>query len=188
MESWIERGVNTLRRGGTILYPTDTIWGLGCDAANARAVTQLYTLKQRSEAKSMLVLVSSTAMLCRYVAPVPPLALQLIESASKPLTIIYPRANGLASNLLAEDGSVGIRIVHHALCQQLIEGLGGALVSTSANVSGQAYGGSFGAIPQSLKQGVDLTFPMAFDTSTATSGSRIVKLSADGSEYTILRD
>ncbi|MCF0178365.1 MAG: threonylcarbamoyl-AMP synthase [Bacteroidales bacterium] len=128
--------IETLKQGGIILYPTDTVWGLGCDATNADAVSRIFEIKKRADSKSLITLVSDADMLCRYVKEIPQMALQLIEVNDKPMTIIYPEGVGLAPNLLAADGSVGIRIPMHDFCRFMIKGFGKPIVSTSANISG----------------------------------------------------
>ena len=127
----------TILEGGIILYPTDTIWGIGCDATNPDAVQKVYQLKQRSDHKSMLVLMNGISMLSRYLDRIPESAKEIIASAVKPTTIIYPGAKNFAPNLLAEDGSIGIRITSDPFCQQLIELTDKPIVSTSANISGK---------------------------------------------------
>lgn len=149
------RAVETLKKGGIILYPTDTVWGIGCDASNPEAVKKIYNLKQRADSKSMLVLVGSEGELQRTVEEVPDAAWMLIEAAVKPLTIIYDRPKGLASNLLAEDGSVGIRIADEVFSRTLCQRLRQPLVSTSANISGHKTPRTFAEIDDEIKNGVD---------------------------------
>src|SRR5512133_346010 len=127
------KAVETLQKGGIILYPTDTIWGLGCDATNRDAVARIYSIKQRRDEKSMLVLLDDAEKLYDYVKQVPDIAWNLIEVADKPLTLIYPGAQNLAENLIAEDGSIGIRIVKDEFCRKLISWFRKPIVSTSAN-------------------------------------------------------
>ena len=124
MEEELKNTIEILRKGGSILYPTDTVWGLGCDARNKEAVSKLFKIKQRVEYKSMVILVSDEAMLTRYVKEVPAIAWELIESAEEPLTIIYPNGRMLAENLVAADGSVGIRLVKDDFCKKLIHKFG----------------------------------------------------------------
>ena len=147
--------IEILKNGGTILYPTDTIWGIGCDATNEEACLKILDLKNRPEGKSFIVLVDSFAMLERYIPEFHEVCYDLVDFASKPLTIIYPSANGLAPSVLAEDGSVGIRITKDPLCRKLIQGLRKPLVSTSANLSGENTPISFGDIHPTIKSGVD---------------------------------
>ncbi len=132
----VDEAVKVLKDGGVILYPTDTIWGLGCDATNPKAVEKIYQIKQRIDSKSLIILVNGLDMLYRHVKEVPEVADQLIEVSDKPLTIIYPGAIALAPNVIAGDGSVGIRIPDHVFCQRLLYRFRKPIVSTSANISG----------------------------------------------------
>ena len=144
-----------MNEGGVILYPTDTIWGIGCDATNEEAVRRVYEIKQRSDSKAMLVLVDSAVKVDFYVQDVPEVAWDLIEVADKPLTIIYSGARNLAPNLLAEDGSVGIRVTNEEFSKRLCQQFRKAIVSTSANVSGQPSPANFSEITEELKSLVD---------------------------------
>ena len=154
-EKIIQKALVHLRNGNTILYPTDTIWGIGCDATNGDAVSKVFCIKQRSDVKSMLLLASSVTMLRKYVATVPGKALQLMADEQRPLTIIYPDARNLPSALIAEDGSIGIRITRNAFCKELITRLDKPLVSTSANFSGIPYPESFDEIDPKIIEIVD---------------------------------
>jgi L-threonylcarbamoyladenylate synthase len=136
MNSEIHKIIEILNGGGIILYPTDTIWGIGCDATNRSAVEKVYNIKQREDTKAMLVLIESQMRLQQYITEVPEIAYQLIEVSDKPLTIIYPGAKNLAQNLIGMDGSVGIRIPNDEFCQQLLARFKKPIVSTSANISG----------------------------------------------------
>ena len=140
-----------MREGGVILYPTDTIWGIGCDATNEDAVRRVYEIKQRQDSKAMLVLVDSSVKVDFYVRDVPEVAWDLIDLADKPLTIIYSGARNLAANLLAEDGSVGIRVTNEDFSKRLCQQFRKAIVSTSANVSGQPSPGNFSEISEDIK-------------------------------------
>ena len=137
MQDDIKNALEVLRKGGVILYPTDTIWGIGCDATNDAAVKRVYEIKKRADSKSMLVLMENLNLLERYMQEVPEIAYSLIEVTEKPMTIIYPDAKNLAPNLLGEDGSVGIRITSERFTQQLIQRFRKPIVSTSANISGE---------------------------------------------------
>ena len=139
----MEKIIDILKSGGTILYPTDTIWGIGCDATNPEAVKRVYDIKKRADSKAMLVLVDSTVKVNFYVSDVPAVAWDLIEFTTKPLTIIYDGARNLAENLLAEDGSVGIRVTAEEFSKQLCFRFRKAIVSTSANISGQPSPANF---------------------------------------------
>lgn len=154
-EEDLKQAVKTLKEGGIILYPTDTVWGIGCDARNAEAVAKIYRLKQREDSKSMLVLVGSEGMLQRTVTDIPEIAWQLIDVAVNPMTIIYDHPVGVADNLKAEDGSLGIRITSEKFSRTLCERLRGPLVSTSANISGKPTPKTFAEISSDIKNGVD---------------------------------
>ncbi len=170
----------TLKRGGIILYPTDTVWGIGCDATNAEAVKRIFELKKRADSKSMLVLVGSEGELQRTVENVPETAWMLIEAAVNPLTIIYDRPKGLAANLLAEDGSVGIRITGELFSRTLCQKLRHPLVSTSANVSGKKTPRIFSEIDEEVLQGVDYVVKYGQNDTTAHKPSNIIKVSDSG--------
>src|SRR5512135_2173629 len=131
----IRAAVETLKKGGIILYPADTIWGLGCDATNEDAVRKIFRIKERQDAKSMLVLLDDENKLTGYVTEIPEIAWSILEVTEKPITIIYPGARNLAAGLVAEDGSIGIRIVKDDFCRQMIRTFGKPVVSTSANIS-----------------------------------------------------
>ncbi len=154
-ESDIQKCLEVLRTGGTILYPTDTIWGIGCDATNEKAVEKIYALKKRSESKSLIVLVSDDGMLNRFVKNIPALAWDLIDMADKPLTIIYDAAKGIAKNVLAEDGSIAVRKTSDEFCQRLIHKFGKPIVSTSANISGENAPKNFSEVSDEIKKTVD---------------------------------
>ncbi len=156
-EEDIKAAVATLKKGGIILYPTDTVWGIGCDATNPEAVKRIYELKRRADSKSMLVLVDSEAMLDRTVRDIPEVAWQLIEAAVDPLTIIYDHPEGVAPNLLADDGSLGIRITSERYSAELCRRLRRPIVSTSANISGEKAAAIFDEIGPEILQGVDYT-------------------------------
>lgn len=175
-----------MRGGGIILYPTDTIWGIGCDATNANAVKRVYDLKQRTDSKAMLVLVDNEARLDRYVTDVPEVAYQLVEVADKPLTIIYDGAKNLAANLVGSDGSIGIRVTREAFSRELCRRFGRPVVSTSANVSGAASARNFDEISDEIKNGVDYIVDFRRNDKTPHKASSIIKLKSDGT-VTILR-
>lgn len=150
-----EEIIEILKNGGTILYPTDTVWGLGCDATNEEACQKIMTIKNRIGGKSFIVLMDSFLMLERYIPEFPSVCYDLVDYADKPLTIIYPNAKELAPSTLAEDGSVGIRITKDPICLELIRGLNKPIVSTSANLSGEKVPSGFGKINQTIKEKVD---------------------------------
>lgn len=176
----IRKACEVLQAGGLILYPTDTIWGIGCDATNEEAVRKVYALKQRSDNKAMLVLIDSPAKLNAYVSDVPDIAWDLINVADKPLTIIYAHARNLASNLLGADGSVGIRVTNEDFSRKLCERFRKPLVSTSANVSGEASPANFTEISETIKQGVDYIVGYRQDDMRLAKPSGIIKLGAGG--------
>ena len=166
--------------GGIILYPTDTIWGIGCDATNEEAVRRVYQLKRRSDHKAMLLLMDSSAKLNYYVQEVPDVAWDLIELADSPLTVIYSGARNVAPNLLAEDGSVGIRITQEEFSHKLCERFRKPLVSTSANVSGEPSPANFSEISATIKAGVDYIVRYRQDDLSKAAPSHIIKLGAGG--------
>ena len=186
MDQEIETTLQILRRGGVILYPTDTVWGLGCDATNAEAVAKIYKIKQRSDTKSMLVLLDTEEKLSDYVETVPDIAYDLLEMADKPLTVIYDNAVNLASNIVAEDGSIGIRIPNDPFCKKLIWKLKRPLVSTSANISGQASPALFSEISEEIKQAVDYVVNWRQNDKNKATPSSIIKLGARG-EVKVIR-
>jgi len=177
----LKNACETLQQGGIIVYPTDTIWGIGCDATNAEVVSRIYALKQRTDHKAMLVLIDSPAKLNSYVADVPEIAWNLIEASVKPLTIIYPNAQNLAPNLLGEDGSVGIRITNERFSHELCKLFRKPLVSTSANISGLPSPALFGEIAETVKNSVDYVVRYRQNETAGTKPSSIIKLNADGS-------
>lgn len=176
----IVKAVEVLRSGGIILYPTDTIWGIGCDATNPAAVNRIYEIKQRQDTKSMLVLMENPNLLSSYIAEVPEIAWELIEVADTPLTIIYPGAKNLAANLLAKDGSIGIRITNEAFTQQLIQRFRKPVVSTSANISGQKSPQNFADISDEIKKSVDFIVEFRQDDPSRSTPSSIIKLGVGG--------
>lgn len=176
----IDRAVEVLRQGGIILYPTDTIWGIGCDATNAEAVSRIYALKKRQDAKSMISLVDSAATLERWVETLPEAAEMLIDVAVRPMTIIYDHPKGVASNLLASDGSMGIRITTEYYSRQLCRRLRRPVVSTSANISGQPSPKNFQQISSEIIDGVDYVAPFGRDLEGDGRPSDIIKVSDSG--------
>lgn len=171
------RAVETLRSGGIVLYPTDTVWGIGCDATNPEAVRRIYELKQRSDAKSMLVLVGSEGELQRTVENIPDAAWMLIEAAVNPLTIIYDHPVGLATELLADDGSVGVRITSELFSRTLCQRLRRPIVSTSANISGRKTPAIFAEISPEIIDGVDYVVSYRRDDTRRARPSNIIKVS-----------
>ena len=180
MNEEIKKACQVMREGGVILYPTDTIWGIGCDATNEKAVRRVYDIKQRADSKAMLVLVDSAVKVDFYVQDVPEVAWDLIELADKPLTIIYSGARNLASNLLAEDGSVGIRVTNEAFSKRLCQQFRKAIVSTSANVSGQPSPQNFSEISAEIKEAVDYIVNYRREETDKAKPSGIIKLEQGG--------
>ena len=169
-----------MREGGVILYPTDTIWGIGCDATNEDAVRRVYERKQRQDSKAMLVLVDSSVKVDFYVRDVPEVAWDLIDLADKPLTIIYSGARNLAANLLAEDGSVGIRVTNEDFSKRLCQQFRKAIVSTSANISGQPSPKNFSEISEEVKSAVDYIVGYRQEEMSNPKPSSIIKLDKGG--------
>lgn len=186
MQDDIHKALTILKAGGIILYPTDTIWGIGCDATNEEAVRKIYQLKQREETKSMLVLVDNADRIGRYVKEVPEVAWQLVEVSDKPMTIIYPGAINLASNLVSNDKTIGIRVVQDEFCQALINRLNRPLVSTSANISGQPSPAIFSEISDEIKNGVDYIVTWRQEDMEKSAPSSIIKVGLGG-EIDIIR-
>ena len=169
-----------MREGGVILYPTDTIWGIGCDATNEDAVRRVNEIKQRQDSKAMLVLVDSSVKVDFYVQDVPEVAWDLIDLADKPLTIIYSGARNLAANLLAEDGSVGIRVTNEDFSKRLCQQFRKAVVSTSANISGQPSPRNFSEISEEVKSAVDYIVGYRQEEMSNPKPSSIIKLDKGG--------
>ena len=176
----IKKACEVMAAGGIILYPTDTIWGIGCDATNEKAVQRVYELKRRTDNKAMLVLMDSEAKLDRYVSDVPDIAWDLISVSDKPLTIIYSSAKNLATNLLGADGSVGIRITNEEFSKKLCERFRKPLVSTSANVSGEPSPVNFSEVSEVIKEGVDYIVSYRQDDMSRPKPSSIIKLDKGG--------
>jgi L-threonylcarbamoyladenylate synthase len=179
MRNDIKNSVKVLRKGGIIIYPTDTIWGIGCDATNEKAVEEIYRLKKRKESNSMIILVNSWEMLEEYIKKIPAKVGCVIEGAIKPTTVIYNNPKGLASNVVSSDKSVGIRIVEDEFCSLLISEFGKPIVSTSANYSGRKSPKNFEEIDSSLFENVDYVVNSHRERKGG-SASRIVKFNKKG--------
>lgn len=177
--STVYDGINAIKEGKTILYPTDTIWGLGCDATNEEACQRIIDIKRRPENKSFIVLVDNFPMLERYVPEFHEVCYDLIDLATKPLTIIYPGAKGLAPSVLAADGSVGIRLTNDPICRKLIQQSRKPIVSTSANLSGEPIPTKFDEIHPEIKSGVDVIVEERLNE-VCTKPSQIIKIDLDG--------
>lgn len=179
MQTEIQKALQVLKNGGLILYPTDTVWGIGCDATNPEAVKKVYALKQREDSKALICLVADDRMLKKYVKRVPEVALNIIDVTDKPTTIIYDDAQNLAENLIAEDGTIAIRIPDDEFCFQLCRKLNGAIVSTSANISGFPTPNSYKEIQQEVLKGVDYVVNLHHEK-ICSKPSSIIKLSNNG--------
>ena len=179
-EQDIRKAVDVLRAGGVILYPTDTIWGIGCDATNAEAVAKVYQIKRRADAKAMICLVDSDARLQRYVRSVPEVAWDILELAVRPTTIIFDRATNLAPNLVAEDGSVAMRITREEFSKELCYRFQKPIVSTSVNISGEPAAQNFCDISSSMIDSVDYVCTSRRQEKKPHTPSSIIKLSVDG--------
>lgn len=186
MISQIKEAVEVLKAGGIILYPTDTIWGLGCDATNEKAVAKIFEIKKRADAKSLVTLAYDMDMICKYVKEIPTMAVTLEEINDKPLTIIYPEGIGLAPNVTAKDGSIAIRIPRHEFCTQLIRQFRKPIVSTSANISGEPSPTHFKDIPAEILQSADWTADPIYEEGSTHQPSSIIKLGLHN-EVEILR-
>lgn len=191
MNTEIQKALEILRTGGVILYPTDTVWGIGCDATDPVAVAKVYALKKREDSKSLVLLASDMDMVCRYVREVPEMAVQLVEVNDKPMTIIYPGAvagekgsdkasrHCLAYNTVAEDGTVGIRVPMMDFCRDLVAKLGRPIVSTSANISGEKTPARFAEIADEIKDGVDHIVDPSLEKGSTGQSSSIIKVGLD---------
>ena len=182
----IRRAVEVMNKGGIILYPTDTIWGLGCDATNPEAVKRIYEIKQRTDAKALISLVDSETKVQFYVKEVPEVAWDVMELSERPMTVVFDGGRNLAPNLLAEDGSVAIRITKEAFSKELCMRMKRAVVSTSANISGQPAPRCFAEISEEIKGAVDYICTSRQDEPPTQTASSIIKLGAGG-EVTIIR-
>ena len=193
----LQRTLAVLRKGGVILYPTDTVWGLGCDATDPEAVAKIYEIKHRADSKSLVLLASNLDMICRFVKEIPEAAVQLVEVNDAPMTIIYPGAicgeagaaadkSLLAHNTVAEDGSVGIRIPMMDFCRDLVAALGRPIVSTSANISGEPTPKSFTEVTPAIREAVDYTVDPSLEKGATGKSSSIIKVGLDSS-FVIIR-
>lgn len=186
LETEIENCITVLRKGGTILYPTDTVWGIGCDATNEKAVEEIFRIKRRSGSKSLIVLAADEKMLNRHVKEVPGVAWDLIELSDKPLTIIYDEGLNLAKNVMADDGSIAVRIPKDEFCKKMIYKLGRPLVSTSANISGENVPRNFREINPEIKKSVGYVVHLRQNETLTANVSSIIKVGAGG-EFEIIR-
>lgn len=184
----MEEIIKILKEGGVILYPTDTVWGLGCDATNAQAVEKIYKIKARSDHKAMIILTDTAENVARYVRTIPPIADELIQASvgSQPLTVILPGGVGVAANLLPPEKSIAIRVPNHDFCRELLSKLRRPLVSTSANISGQPAPTRFSEISPAVIDAVDYVVPIEMEGRPTRKPSSIIKIEADGS-FSIIR-
>ena len=184
LDQIVADAVAVLRGGGTILYPTDTVWGLGCDATDPEAVKKVFDIKKRDDSKSLVLLCSDLDMVARHVKEIPPMAIDLVEVNDAPMTIIYPGAltgrYHLAPQVVAEDGSVGIRIPSGGFCAALLKRFGKPLVSTSANVSGGPTPRNFSEIAPEIVSAVDFVTPSSLEKGATGKASQIIKVEMDG--------
>lgn len=182
-----DEAVRILRQGGIILYPTDTVWGLGCDATNAEAVERIYRLKRSENKKSMLVLCASADMVVRYVDRAPGIAFDVMEMATSPLTLILPGAVGVAGNLIPDEGTLGIRVPDHAFCRRMLAGLGKPVVSTSANISGEETPVGLQDVAREIVEGVDFVVNPRFEGKPTRKPSSIIAF-GEGGEVKVIRE
>lgn len=180
MHEDIKKALEVLKGGGVILYPTDTIWGIGCDATNEEAVERIYKIKKRAGEKRMLVLMENPALLDRYVEEVPDVAWDLVEISTTPLTVIYPGAKNLPTNLIATDGTIGIRFTKEEFTTKLLQRFRRPLVSSSANISGEASPRIFDDVSEEIKNSVDYIVEYRQDDTTPRKSSSIMKLGPSG--------
>ncbi len=176
----VAKALKVVQEGGIILYPTDTIWGIGCDATNTEAINKIYRLKQRDESKSMIILLDTENKLESYISDVNPLAYDLIEYAENPLTLVMPGARNISPALISSDGSVGIRVSKYPFCQQLIQRMRKPLVSTSANISGKPSPQYFSQIDEEIINGVDYVVDIDQQSMEIKTPSTIMRLAPDG--------
>ena len=175
----LNKALTILKQGGLILYPTDTVWGIGCDATNEKAVEKIFKLKKRNDSKALICLVADDRMLKKYISTIPEAAFDLMNIEDSPITIIYDEPQNLAKNLIAEDNTIAIRIPDNEFCFQLLRKFNGAIVSTSANISGNPTPKSFKEIHEDILKGVDYVVNLP-DEKIGTKPSSIIKLSEDG--------
>ena len=183
----VDAAAKALKAGDVILYPTDTVWGLGCDATLDNAVQRIFDLKKRDDAKSVIILVSDADMLARYVRQIPPMAIDLLEINDKPMTIIYPEGVGLSAKVIAKDGSVAIRIPQNEFCVEMIRAFGKPIVSTSANISGEETPACFAEINADILDGAEHIVEPSLEEGSTGLSSQIIKIGLGG-EVKVIRE
>lgn len=186
MQEDLKNAIKTLQNGGIILYPTDTIWGIGCDATNINAVKKVLEIKKSADSKSMLILLNNSSRIYSYVENVPDVAIEIAEISEKPITIIYPDAKNLPENLIADDGSIGIRITKEEFSSNLVQKFKKPIVSTSANISGEKTPLNFSEISDEIKNKVDYVVKYNQEKTNLPVPSSIIKIGA-GNQVTIIR-
>ncbi len=187
MKESVAAAAEVLRKGGIILYPTDTVWGVGCDARNEDAVAKIYALKRSENKQAMIVLCNSLDMAARYIQRPLSVAFDVMELATKPTTVIMPGGAGVAANLIPEEGTLAIRIPDHKFCQDLVRALGRPIVSTSANISGKETPLRLDDVSKEIVEGVDYIVAPRMEGASTRKPSSIIKFDVDGS-FEILRD
>lgn len=187
MQKAVEKCVEVLRAGGVILYPTDTVWGIGCDATNEEAVQRIYALKQSNDKRAMLCLCRDADMIVRYVNRAPGIAFEVMELSDKPLTAILPGAVGLAPSLIPEEGTLGVRVPRHDFCQALLRKFGRPIVSTSANISGEPAAKRLKEVERAIIEGVDYVVNPRFEGKPTFKPSSIIAF-GEGNEVKIIRE
>lgn len=181
MKEDIEKAARAIREGKVILYPTDTIWGIGCDAYNTDAINEVYNVKKRPENKSFIILIHEIGLLQKYVKEIPEVAWDIIEYETNPLTVVFPEGRNLPGNLLNEDGSIAIRLVKdNVFCQSLLQKVNKPLVATSANISGAPGASHFGEIDERILNGVDYVVNWGQTDRSKSKPSKIIKLGVNG--------
>jgi len=186
-ERSVQKALEALKNGGTILYPTDTIWGIGCDALNEDAVKKIYRIKEREDSKSMIILIAEERQLFDYIAAPPPDVFDFMQEQERPTTVILPNAIGLPENLVASDGSIGLRLVRDEFCRHLVKRLKHPIVSTSANISGSPSPRFFDEVSSTIRERVDFIVPWRQHDRESSKPSRIILWKADGS-HTVIRE
>jgi L-threonylcarbamoyladenylate synthase len=187
MDEIIKKSVEIIKNGGTILYPTDTIWGIGCDATNFKAAQKILIIKNRPKNFSFIILVEKDRRILDYVEEVPEITWDLLSGFDLPVTVVYPGAKNLAKNVIAKDGSIAIRVVKNEFCKRLISAFNKPIVSTSANLSGESAPVMFKDISKNIIKQVDYVVPLQQDTLRKTKASTIIKLKLNG-EFDVIRD